>query len=487
MPIRVRLALLFAAGAALLLAAGGLLFIHELSDGLRGSLVAALETRAGAIVSNLPDGPGPNFSDQAPASPGPGGEGAEGVSQLLTPAGAVQDASGSGSGRPLITPAQLARARRAQLVTQRLLPGADSPELLLAMPVGGGSPLVVVAGTSLETLNEAVHRVVVGLAVAGPMAVVLAGLGAWLLAGAALAPVERMRRQAADISAQDQEAVLAVPATRDELASLARTLNSLLGRLQGALSRQRGFVSSAGHELRTPLAILRAELELAARPGRSRDELAAAVREAGAETERLVRLAEDLLLLARSDEAVPLVRLLPQEVVPVVARSVERFGERATQAGVELGLAVQGVGPERDLVAPVDEVRLGQVVDNLIDNALRFAPAGTVVDVTVRPDGPQVAIEVADRGPGFPPDFLPYAFHRFRRSDDARGRDHGGAGLGLSIVRALVEAQHGQVTAVNRPEGGATLRVVLPTSHPEGRPRTRTRAPALGRPRSRRA
>jgi len=133
--------------------------------------------------------------------------------------------------------------------------------------------------------------------------VLAAGLAAWVLAGAALRPVERMRRQVADITDQDRDVQLAVPGTRDEIARLAVTVNGLLTRLQHALERERGFVADAGHELRTPLAILRAELELAARPGRSREQLASAMVSAVQETDRLARLAEDLLLLARAARA----------------------------------------------------------------------------------------------------------------------------------------------------------------------------------------
>ncbi|MGH9074949.1 MAG: sensor histidine kinase, partial [Acidimicrobiales bacterium] len=490
MPIRVRLALLFAAGAALLVAAGGIVFTIELSAGLHSSLLSSLQTQAAAVAQSLPDagapaGPGSGEAGSAgsagaadSASPsgrqvgsgagkvagggaggtnaGPGGAGDndEPLSQVLSRSGRVLEATGGpAASTPLLDPAQRAAAQEAPVTFQRTVPPDASPFLVLATPAGGArAGAVVVVAASLDLANQSVHRVVVALAVGGPLAVLLAGLGAWVLAGAALAPVERMRRQAAEISERDRDASLVVPGTRDEVASLALTLNQLLDRLQGALSRQRGFVAAAGHELRTPLAILRAELELASRRGRSRDELAAAVASAGEETERLVRLAEDLLLLARSDEAAPMVRPVPQDLVSVVSRSAEAFGDRAGGAGVELVLR----SPD-SVVVPLDEARMRQVVDNLLDNALRFAPRGSAVDLTVRTGGPAggpegrpaAVVEVGDRGPGFPDDFLPHAFERFRRPDQDRGRDHGGAGLGLSIVQALVEAHGGRVTVTN--------------------------------------
>jgi signal transduction histidine kinase len=288
--------------------------------------------------------------------------------------------------------------------------------------------------------------------------VLLAGAGAWLLAGAVLRPVERMRRQTAQISDQDLGRRLAVPSTRDEIAALGTTMNALLTRLQEALERERGFVADAGHELRTPLAILRTELELAARPGRSRDDLVEAVTVAGEETDRLIRLAEDLLLLARADNRQLSLRAEPVALPDLLATAARGAATRAASRGV----AVVVHGPS-ELPVPADPDRLRQAVDNLLDNATRHAPAGSTVDVTLSTPWPGVvAVEVADRGPGFPPEFLPRAFERFQRAEAARGRDSGGTGLGLSIVRAILAAHGGAATAGNRPGGGASVCIELP-------------------------
>ncbi|PZS19925.1 MAG: two-component sensor histidine kinase [Acidimicrobiales bacterium] len=458
MPIRVRLALLFAAGTAVLLSVFGAVLVHELSAGLRSSVAATLRVRAADVSQALPDpGGGLNFQDsgQLPASPGAGPD--QPITQVVDAHGSVVDSSGGGAARSLLTPSQLAQARRHSLLVQSRLPHGEGAVLLFGVPVQGRSGVVVMTGASLDTVSQAVHRVIGALVVGGPLAVLLAGLGAWALAGAALAPVERMRREADDISERDQAVALAVPATRDEIASLAHTLNRLLARLQGALNRQRGFVASASHELRTPLAILSAELELAGRPGRSHSELVIALDRANEETGRLVRLAEDLLILARDDENVLSVELAPVDVPTVLRRSVEAFGPRAEALRVELRLSVVD-----HLTARVDSVRLRQMVDNLVDNALRFAPPGSVVELRLTAANGALEVEVLDSGPGFPPEFMAHAFERFQRPDDHRGRVHGGAGLGLAIVRALVEAHGGRVTADNRTEGGASVRIHLP-------------------------
>jgi signal transduction histidine kinase len=305
----------------------------------------------------------------------------------------------------------------------------------------GSNTYVVVVGTRLETVDNAVDRVEVGLAIAGGPLVLLAGIAAWVVAGAALAPVERMRRQVAGMSEEDIRGNMAVPRTRDELAHLAATMNDLLGRVRDARERERRFVAEAGHELRTPLAILRGELELANRPGRSREELTEAVTVAGEETDRLVRLAEDLLFLARGDAAG--LDLRGEEVVlgEVVGRAVEASSGRAAERGVSIDIDV-----DPDSVAWVDADRLRQSIDNLLDNALQFSPSGGHVAVRAGVSEGRMRLEVVDDGPGFPIDFLPHAFERFARADESRAQGRG-SGLGLAIVASIASAHGGTVSA----------------------------------------
>jgi len=283
-----------------------------------------------------------------------------------------------------------------------------------------------------------------------------------MLAGAALRPVERMRRQAAEISDRELDRRLAVPATRDE-AALGATINALLARLREALHRERGFVADAGHELRTPLAILRTELELAARPGRTRDALRQAINDAGHETDRLIRLAEDLLLLARADNHHLFLRPIRLPLPDLLHAAARGAGTRAADRGVSITIDTPA-----ELHVEADPDRLRQAVDNLLTNAVRHAPRGSVVGlVAATPRPGTVAIEVADRGPGFPPDFLAHAFERFHRADSARSRDDGGTGLGLSIVRAIARAHDGEAVAANRAGGGASVTIELPAAAPE--------------------
>jgi signal transduction histidine kinase len=266
-----------------------------------------------------------------------------------------------------------------------------------------------------------------------------------------------MRREVAALSERDQTPGIQVPRTRDEIAALARTMNQLLSRLQHALARQRALVADASHELRTPFAVLRGELELAGRPGRSREELAVAVERASEEVSRLARITEQLLFLARSDEDRIPPRLERTGIRLLLARSAEHAADRASAAGVSCQVEAPA-----GLAADVDPDRIREAIDNLVDNALRFAPAGTPIVISARAAGPDLMIEVRDRGPGFPAEFLPHAFERFARPDSGRARSDGGAGLGLAIVSAIARAHGGRATARNRPDGGAVAALELP-------------------------
>ncbi|HEX4931276.1 MAG TPA: ATP-binding protein [Gaiellaceae bacterium] len=282
----------------------------------------------------------------------------------------------------------------------------------------------------------------------GPLALLLATYAGYRLAGAALRPVESMRREAAEISSATSSRRLPVPEAQDEVRRLGETLNEMLARLDEGLLRERRFVADAGHELRTPLALLLTELELALRRPRSPEDLERAIRSATEEVERLIRLAEGLLVLDRAGEAsLRPSELAARELLDAVAR---RFATRAADAG--RALEVHGGGSFRG-----DRDRLEQALGSLVDNALTHG-AGAVTLEAER-GGESIALRVSDEGRGFPSDFLPHAFERFSRADPARTT--GGAGLGLAIVDAVARAHGGSVSA-----SGPTVTLVLPVRSP---------------------
>ncbi len=458
MPIRLRLAVAFAIAAAAIFALGGWLFISGLSSAQLGTIDSQLTVQLGQAGRYLPAGgqPGP-----AASGPGPG----EYQVQVIDAAGRVRGASQDTGTVPLLTAAELAQARHGQISLNRTID--DENTRITAAPLAGRTGWTAVAGVSLESFEATMSEAERELAAAGAIFVVIACAGAYWLARAALSPVERLRRQVAALSARPlqastEESSIEVPATRDEIAALAATMNDLLGRLQRALSRQRAFVADASHELRTPLAVLRGELELAERPGRSRAELAAAVRSAAIEADRLARITGDLLLLARSDEDRLSLQLEQTELRSLLARSAELAGPRLAEADLTCRVDVPA-----DLRARVDPDWISQAVDNLLGNALRFAPRGSVIVLAAWGDA-DIDIEVRDDGPGFPAEFLPHAFERFRRSGRSRG--DGGAGLGLAIVQAIAAAHGGLAAARNQPGGGAVVGLHLPNTAKQARP-----------------
>jgi heavy metal sensor kinase len=451
LPIRVRLTLAFALAMAIVIVGTGALLYVRLGESLSKSLDTSLEARAETLVALVSDR---GDLDQGElASPDD-----ETFAQILEPDGSLVAASPAVDRRPLVPPSAAARARtRTFFLSTDPLEELDNEaaRLLVLEADSGGRPHVLVVGASLDDREEALEGLFKQLLVLGPLALLLSsGLG-YVLAAAALRPVERMRRRAAEISTESAGRRLPLPNARDEIRRLGETVNAMLQRLETGLERERRFVADASHELRTPLALLRTELELALRRPRGRDELEAAVQSAADEVDRLARLAEDLLVLARADEhGLPLrhERIESRELLDDVAR---RFGPRADVVGrrVEVDAAAGGT-----IVG--DRLRLEQALGNLVDNALRHG-AGTISLAAAQSDG-RVELRVADDGTGFPAEFLPRAFDRFARADAARAS--GAAGLGLAIVDVIARAHGGTAAAANGAARGAVVILTLPAA-----------------------
>jgi len=356
---------------------------------------------------------------------------------------------------PLLDPPRVARAQEA--TSWFVLPhtaGFDGRIRVLAAPLDTAQGRrVVLVGASLEDRDAALHGLLMLLAVAAPVALLVASLLGYGLATLSLRPVESMRRKAAAISATEPGGRLPVPPSRDEISRLGETLNAMLERLEAALERERGFVADAGHELRTPLALLKTELELALRHRRSEAELKEAIRSAAYETDRLAQLAEDLLLLARSDRSqLPLERARIS-VDPMLETVAGRYRRRAGEAGRTIEVDAADA-----LELTADEARIEQALGNLVDNALAHGN-GTVRLSALEHNG-HIELHVCDEGPGFPSEFLPHAFDRFTRADAARAG--AGTGLGLAIADAVATAHGGSAHARNREEGGSDVWLALP-------------------------
>ena len=244
-----------------------------------------------------------------------------------------------------------------------------------------------------------------------------------------------------------------MPDADDEIHRLGETLNGMLGRLEAALERERAFVDDASHELRTPLAMHKTELELALRYAKTSEEMRAAISSAVVEVDRLIQLAEDLLVLARSEEGKLALDLRRVGISELLADLRERFAARIDDSGGSLVIE-----PTDGLTVEGDRLRLEQALTNLLQNAIEHG--GGEITIRAGEANGGVAIHVEDRGPGFAPEFIGRAFERFSQGDSSRGSD--GTGLGLAIVEAIARAHRGSAHAANRDGSGADVWIVVP-------------------------
>ena len=435
LPIRIRLTLVFAAVMAVVLAALGAFLYVRLGDSLDERIAEDLDARRMALTRVVAGGT-EDVDPSLLASE-------ERIARVIGPDARGPIRSVTSGHAVLLTAQELAAARAARVTTDR------GGFRLLATPVADD---VVLIGETLDDRNDALSALLTQLLVALPLALVASSLIGYVVAGAALRPIEAMRRRADEISASTSAQRLPLPAAHDEVYRLGETLNEMLERLDSALERERRFVADASHELRTPLATLKTELEVALRQPRSAAELEHAIQSAAEETDRLVRLAENLLLVARSDQGALTFARDPVPVDELLADVAGRFRGSASAAGrfveVERGSGAELEG---------DRERLQQALGNLVDNALRHG-TGDVRLHAVERDG-LVELHVTDRG-GFDERFLPSAFERFTRADDARTGE--GTGLGLAIVDAIARAHGGSAHAANLPGGGADVWITAP-------------------------
>ena len=452
LPIRLRLTLVFTLMMAALLTVTGSFVYLRLGTALQRSADAALLAQAQAVAAGL----GQQGQDsQQRAFSAPDAAAAADLrtfTQVFGAGGRMLESSGPGG--PAVPPSALRDIRRIAYfdVTVR---GIEGPARVAVLPQGA---VQVVAVTSAANRQETLSALLVLLLIGGPVTLLLAAAAGWALAGGALRPVERMRREADAIAVSDRGRRLPIPASRDEISRLGNTLNAMIDRLEAAFDRERRFVADASHELRTPLAILKAELDLARSRRRTKPELQIAVRSASEEADRLIELAETLLVYSRVEgDRMPL-RREPAELDRLLGGVCSSLAARAASAGVAI---VVDVPPA---CACVDPVRVRQAVENTVGNALAHTPCGGQVRVSAALEDSIVRLTVTDTGPGFHPDVLPRAFEPFATGPAPAAVDGRGSGLGLAIVRAIAQAHGGVAAADNPPGGGARVTLRLPAA-----------------------
>jgi signal transduction histidine kinase len=375
---------------------------------------------------------------------------------VLDADGGIVASSANVAGRPaLVHLANGTEGRLDDVPNGGALEGASF--LVVAVGASQEGRASVLVGRSLDDVREATDAVIPLLVVGVPILVLIVGAVTWWITGRALRPVESIRVEVDTISAGELDRRVPEPRTGDEVARLAGTMNAMLGRLESSQARQRRFVSDAAHELRSPVASIRQHSEVAIEhpDATSVDELAKVVHRENLRVEQLV---DDLLLLARLDEGTRS-RWEQVDLDDVVLAEAARL--RATTT---LTVGTAGVSASRVVGDPGG---LERVVRNLGDNAVRHAERR--VELAAREVNGWATLTVDDDGDGITPDDRGRVFDRFVRLDDARSRDGGGAGLGLAIVRAVVEAHGGDVTIEESPFGGARFEVRLPLDQTDER------------------
>lgn len=442
MPLRLRVNLGFTLAAALVLVAlGGFVYLRVQTT-LEDQAEATLATRVDAL-RRLPPA---RRADAAAATTG------DTFAQILDADGRLL-ASSAAVRAPLLPVARLPQAGSVTTVEVPVrLRGEDEVETALVVARGTGGGQTVAVGTSREGMEDALDKVLTQLLIGVPLALLLAAAVGHLVAGSALRPIEAIRARAAAITADSSAERLPVPQTRDELQRLARTLNTMLDRLDAGLRRERRFLAEAGHELRTPLALLTTELELALARPRSHEELLDAVRSASEEVSRLTVLSEDLLAIANPDGDGRAHESSSLDVAALLDRVAARFERRAADEGRHLrvrtdaGLRVRG-----------DPTRLDRAISNLVDNAIRHGSGDIEVSAHARED--LVRVGVTDQGAGLPEEVD-------REHADASTRTErspvAGAGLGLAIVEAIARQHGGFLTIDSQREHGATVTIAIP-------------------------
>jgi heavy metal sensor kinase len=454
-PIRVRLTLWYVLLVAAILAAFSAVLYLSLRQVLYENLNDSLDNRADIVLALL------TYEDGRPGLsgvdfPGDPVEG-EHFTRVFDSSGQVTfDNSVPESSAPI---GEDAVAAALNGTSSRRSAETDGDRLrILTAPIVRDSEVVgaVQVGLTEDDAREALRILLVIIAIAYPLTLAATSAGGVFLAGRALSPIDRLTRVARQITAEGLSQRLDLALPDDEVGRLARTFDEMIARLDQSFARQRQFTADASHELRTPLTAIKGQAEVALQRDRATADYKEALAAINGEVDRMIRLVTSLLTLARADAGqIPIARE-PVSLAAVVGAAVEQVAPGAAEKTISLRV---GSGQDVQLVA--DQDLLLQLTLNLLDNAVKYTPAGGSVEVRWTASGEDAEIRVTDTGPGIPPEDLPRIFDRFYRVDQARSRAEGGAGVGLSISRWIAEAHGGSISAEST-SGGATFIVRIP-------------------------
>jgi len=386
--------------------------------------------------------------------------------QMLNAQGEISCATSNMKGFHLpLTKLSLLSASRSKPYFETIHTLGPSPIRLLTYPIISDGKItdLVQVGQDLSAMENALERLRLMLLIFSPLAMLALSFGGWFLAGRLLEPVVRITRTARRINAGSLSKRIPVDDSQDELGQLAETFNSMLARLEDSFNRIRQFSADASHELRTPLAILKGETEVALRWGKDSEELRQTLHSNLEEIDRMGRIIEDLLLLAKSEAGE--LRLDVREfslgdLLQDIYLQGKTLGE---PKNIDISLRLQIT---EDIRLRGDQFQLHRLMLNLVNNAIKYTAENGKVEIRLTVEDAEAVLAVADNGIGIAAEHIPHLFERFYRVDEARNRSVGGTGLGLAIVKSIAEAHEGRVEIESIPGRGSLFTVHLPLAGP---------------------
>ncbi|MGE0470870.1 MAG: hypothetical protein Nkreftii_004155 [Candidatus Nitrospira kreftii] len=464
MPLRVRLTLWYGSALALVLIIFSVVLYAMTARNLRDAVDESLEDTATIAVRSLEErGFLPLLNEKELLSQFPELARIDKFFQIFSPSGTITISSPNIKHHDVpLSRTALEVAFSGQSIFESAKYPNEPPLRVISVPIMYRDNLlyIVQVGTSMESVGETLHRFLVLLVVAIPIALAVSLAGGWFLAGRALRPVDEITLAARRIAAGDLSQRLSMPTAQDEIGRLAATFNNMIGRLDASFRQIRQFTSDASHELRTPLTVMKGETDLILRRSRPLEDYKTVLESNLEEIDRMTRIVDELLFLSRADMGE-----VKMEALPVALQAlVEDVHRQAKLLGHDRDIEVV-LGTVMPVVVHGDDLRLRELLLNLVENAMKYSHAGGKVEIALLKDGREARLSITDHGIGIAPADHQKIFQRFFRTDVARTHTKKGTGLGLAICAWIADLHKGRVEVQSDLGQGSTFTVVLPLAH----------------------
>lgn len=465
MPLRVRLTLWYGSALALVLIIFSVVLYAMTARNLRDAVDESLEDTATIAVRSLEErGFLPLLNERELLSQFPELARIDKFFQIFSPSGTITISSPNIKHHDVpLSRTALETAFSGHSIFESAKYPNEPPLRVISVPIMYRSNLlyIVQVGTSMETVGETLHRFLILLLVAMPIALAVSLAGGWFLAGRALRPVDEITLAAQRIAAGDLTQRLGMPPAQDEIGRLAATFNNMIGRLDASFRQIRQFTSDASHELRTPLTVMKGETDLILRRPRPLEDYKTVLESNLEEIDRMTRIVDELLFLSRADMGE-----VKMDALPVALEAlVEDVHRQARLLGHDRNIEVV-LGTVMPVVVQGDDLRLRELLLNLVENAMKYSHPGGKVEIALLRERQEARLSITDHGIGIAPDDHKRIFQRFFRTDVARAHTKKGTGLGLAICAWIADLHKGRVEVQSELGQGSTFTVVLPLAPP---------------------